>query len=89
MQRRIRDEVQLGSTISPFDATDQSSSIDRSTSNFLNASEKVHKIKMLVNTGECDADLAKYILSMLELVYQGMIESIDKSCTFLARIWKH
>ena len=45
MHRRIGDEVQLGSTVSPFDATGQSSSIDRTVSNFLNASEKVQKIK--------------------------------------------
>ena len=77
MERRIGDEVQLGDTVSPFDATGQSSSIDRSASNFLNASEKVHKIKGLINTGEYDADLAKYIPVILELVYQGMIENID------------
>ena len=62
MQRRIDDEVQLGSTVSPFDATGESSSVDRKASNFLNASEKVQKIKGLLNTGEYD---------------QGMIENID------------
>ena len=77
MQRRIGDEVQLGSTVSPFAATGQSSSIDRTASNFLNASEKVQKIKMLINTGEYDADLARYIPGMLELVFQEMIENID------------
>ena len=77
MQRRISDEVQLGSTDSPFNAAGQSSSINRSASNFLNASEKVHKIKRLINTEEYDADLAKYIPGMLDLVYQQMIENID------------
>ena len=77
MQRRIGDEVQLGSTVSPFAATGQSSSIDRTASNFLNASEKVQKNKMLKNTGGYDADLARYIPGMLELVFQGMIENID------------
>ena len=56
MQRRIGNEFQLGNTVSPFETTGQSSSIDRSASNFLNASEKVHKIKRLINTGEYDAD---------------------------------
>ena len=77
MQRRIGNEVQLGSTISPFDATGQSSSIERTASNFLNASEKVQKIKRLINTGEYEANLPKYIPGMLELVFQGMIENID------------
>ena len=77
MQRRIGNEVQFGSTVSPFDAAGQSSSTDRSASNFLNASEKVQKLKRLINTGEYDADLAKYIPSMLGLVYQGVIENIN------------
>ena len=59
MQRRISDEVQLGSTVSPFDATGQSSSVEGTASNFLNASEKVQKMKRLINTGEYDTDLAK------------------------------
>ena len=78
MQRRIGNEVQLGSTVFPFDTTGQSLPIDRTASNFLNASEKVQKIKRLINTGENDPDLAKYISGMLELVFQGMIENIDK-----------
>ena len=77
MQRRIGNEVLLGNTVSPLDGTGQSSSIDRTASNFLNVSEKVYKIKRLINTGEYDADLAKYISGMIELVYQGMIENID------------
>ena len=77
MQRRIGNEVLLGNTVSPLDGTCQSSSIDRTASNFLNVSEKVYKIKRLINTGEYDADLAKYISGMIELVYQGMIENID------------
>ena len=77
MQRRICNEVQLGSTVSPFDASGQSSSIDRFASNFLNESEKVQKIKRLINIGEYDANLAKYIRGMLELVFQGIIENIN------------
>ena len=77
MQRRIGAEVQLGSTISPFGVTGQSLSIDRSASNFFNASEKVQKIKRLINTGEYDADLARYIPGMLVLVFQQIIENID------------
>ena len=43
MQRRIGNEVQLGSTVFPFDTTGQSLPIDRTASSFLNASEKVQK----------------------------------------------
>ena len=39
--------------------------------------KKVQKVKQLIKTGECDADLAKYIPGMLELAFQGMIENID------------
>ena len=77
MQRRIDDEIELGSTISPFDATGQSLSADRTASNFLNASEKVQKIKSLINMAEYDADPARYIPGMLELSYLGMIANID------------
>ena len=43
MQRKIGTELNLSKTVSPFDST--SSVIDRTASNFLNASEKVQKIK--------------------------------------------
>ena len=52
-------------------------SVERTASNFINASEKVQKIKCLINTGEYDADLARYIPGMLELEFQRMIENID------------
>ena len=75
MQRKI--EVQFGKTVSPFDTTSQSSSIGRTASKFINASEKVQKFKRLINTGEYDANLAKYISRMLNLAFQGMIGNID------------
>ena len=61
MQRKIDNEIQLSKTVFPFDTTGHSSSVDRTASNFINASEKVQKNKQLINTGEYDADLAKYI----------------------------
>ena len=75
MQRKI--EVQLGKTVSPFDTTSQSSSIGRTASKFINASEKVQKFERLISTGEYDANLAKYIPGMLNLAFQGMIGNID------------
>ena len=38
--------------------------------------KKYKKLKKLIKTGEYDADVAKYIRGMLELVYQGMLEDI-------------
>ena len=77
MQRKIDNEVQFGKTVSLFDTTGQSSYVDRTASNFINTSEKVQKLKRLINTGEYNADIAKYIPGMLELAFQGMIENID------------
>ena len=71
MQRKIGTEVELGATVSPYDSIGASSAIDRSASNFLNAGEKVQKIWKLISTGIHDAN-------MLDLVYQGMLEDIDK-----------
>ena len=76
MQRRIDNKVLLEKIVSPFDSISGSSSTDRTASNFTNATEKVHKIKRLINTGEHDADLAKYIPGMLNLLFQGIIENV-------------
>ena len=39
--------------------------------------KKVQKIKKLLNTGEYDGDLAKYIPGMLEFAFQGITENTD------------
>ena len=39
--------------------------------------EKVQKVRDLINIGKYDADLAKYILGLLELAIQGMLDDID------------
>ena len=77
MQRRIDNEVRLAKTVSPFESIGRSSSIDRTAVNFTNATEKIQKIKRLIDTREDDADLAKYISGMLNLIFQGMIENIN------------
>ena len=77
MQRKIDNEVQIGKTMSPFDTTGQLSSIDRTPSNFINASEKVQKIKRLTNTGEYDVHLTKNIPGMLDLALQRVTENVD------------
>ena len=51
MQRRRGTEVEIGKTLSLFDSTGASPAIDRTTSNYLNAGEKVQKIRKLIQTG--------------------------------------
>ena len=46
-------------------------------SNFSNATEKVQKIRKLVETDEYGAVITKYIPGALQLVFQGMLEDID------------
>ena len=77
MQRRIDNEVRLAKTVSPFESIGRSSSIDRTAVNFTNATEKVQKIKRLIDTREHDANLAKYIPGMPNLIFQGIIENIN------------
>ena len=71
MQRKIG-TINLGKIVSPFDSTGASSVIDRTASNFSNATEKVQKIRKLIETRKYDTDIAKYIPGTLELVFQGM-----------------
>ena len=77
MQRKIGTEAELGATVSAFDSIAASSAIDRSASNYLNAGEKVQKIRKLISTGTYDADIAKFVPGTLHPVYQGMLEDID------------
>ena len=51
--------------------------IDRTTSNYNDAKEKVQKIRGLINIGKYDADLAKYISGRMDLAIQGMLDDID------------
>ena len=36
-----------------------------------------YREKRMINTGEYDVDLAKYIPGILNLAFQGMIENVD------------
>ena len=87
MQRKIGTEINLGKTVSPFDSISSSSApflLFKTVLNFLNAREKVQKIKKLIKTGEYDADTAKYLPRTLELIYQGMLEDIDRKVQLTA-----
>ena len=77
MQREISNRNTLADTLNPIDDAWRSSAIDRTTSNYNDAKEKVQKIRDLINMGKYDADLAKYIPGLLNLAIQSMLDDID------------
>ena len=77
MQRDISDKNTLGDTLNPYNDARRSTAIDRTTSNYNDAKEKVQKIRDLINMGKYDTDLAKYIPGLLDLAIQGMLDDID------------
>ena len=77
MQREISNRNTLGDTLNPIDDIRRSTAIDRTTSNYNDAKEKVQKICDLVKIGKYDADLAKYIPGVMDLAIQGMLDDID------------
>ena len=77
MQREISDKNTLGDTLNPISDARRSTAIDRTTSNYTDAKEKVKKIKHLINMGKYNVDLAKYIPRLLDLAIQGMLDDID------------
>ena len=76
MQRDTSNRNTLGDTLNPIDDA-KSTVIDRTTSNYNDATEKVQKIRDLINMGKYDADLAKYIPGLTDLAIQGMLDDID------------
>ena len=77
MQRDISNRNTLGDTLNPIDDARRSAAIDRTTSNYNDAKEKVQKIRDLINMGKYDADLAKYIPGLMDLAIQGILDDID------------
>ena len=77
MQRDISDKNTLGDTLNPINDIRRSTAIDRTTSNYNDAKEKVQKIQDLINMGKYDADLVKYIPGLTDLAIQGMLDEID------------
>ena len=69
MQRKTGTEVELGKTVSPLNSIGASSVIDRSASNYINATDKLQKIKNLISTGTYDAGIAMYIPGTLDLAF--------------------
>ena len=77
MQKEISDKNTLGDTLNPINDARSSTTIDRTTSSYSDAKEKVKKIRDLINMGKYDADLEKYIPGLLDLAIQGMLDDID------------
>ena len=76
MQRKIGTNINLGKTVSPFESVGNVPSIDKTASDFDTARKKVKQLKRLVDRGEYDADIARYIPGTLELAFQGMLDDI-------------
>ena len=77
MQREISDKNTLGDTLNPLHDVRRSTAIDKTTSNYNYAKEKVQKIRDLNNLGKYDADFAKYIPGLMDLAIQGMLDDVD------------
>ena len=76
MQRKMSDEVKIGASATPFQSIGKAPAIDENTSDFDNANLKQKKIRELIEHGIYNANIARYIPGMLDLVFQGMIEKI-------------
>ena len=73
MERQINDNIHLGNTV---ESVGKSSAINGTTSDFDNANQKVKKKKRLIDKGQYDVDIARYILGTLNLVFQGMLDKV-------------
>ena len=92
MQRDISNRNTLGDTLNLTNDIRRSTAIDRTTSNYDDAKEKVQKIRDLISMGKYNADLVKYIPGLADLAIQGMLDDIDtreKVATPLLKIKKN
>ena len=76
-QNAKRHKNTLESTLNPTNDIRRSTAIDRTTSNYNDAKEKIQKIRELVSMGKYDADLVKYIPGLADLAIQVMLDDID------------
>ena len=60
MQRDISNKNTLGDTLNSLNDIRRSTAIDKTTSNYNDAKEKVQKIRDLINMGKYNADLVKF-----------------------------
>ena len=66
MHWKIGTEIELSKTVSPFDSIGALPAIDRTASNYLNAIEKVRKIKKFIETGIYDDSIVRYMLEDID-----------------------
>ena len=78
MQKKWELKLNLAKLFFHMKAIGASFATDRTASNCLDAGQKVQKIKEFILSGTYDADIAKYIPRTLELVFQGMLEDINR-----------
>ena len=76
MGREIGTQVDIGKNVSAFESIGHVPSIDKTVSDFEKADTKVKKLKRIVDTGEYDDNIARYIPGTLELAYKGMLDDI-------------
>ena len=76
MQREIGTQVDIGKNVLAFESVGHVPYIDKTASDFEIADTKVKKLKRLVDTGEYDTNIARYVPDTLELAYQGMLDDI-------------
>ena len=77
MQRDISNRNTLGDTLNPTNDIQRSTTIDRTTSNYNDAKEKVQKIRELISMGKYDADFVKHVPGLADLAIQGMLDDVD------------
>ena len=70
MQREIGTQVDIRKNVSAFESVGHVPSIDKAASDFEKADTKVKELKRLIDTGEYDANIARYIPGTLELAYK-------------------
>ena len=61
MQQEISDDVERGSSVTPFQSVGQSPAVDKTASDFDNSNLKVKKIRRLIQQGIYDVDIVLYI----------------------------
>ena len=61
MQHEIGTQEDIGKNVLAFESVGHVTSIDKTESDFEKADTKVKKLKRLVDTSECDANIAQYI----------------------------
>ena len=76
MQCEIGTQVDIGKNVSAIESVGHVPSIDKTASDFEKADTKVKNLKRLVDTGEYDANMARYIPGTLELAYQEKLDDI-------------